>query len=119
MPPTRDARHCCRQPAEHGHEFVATQAGERVARPQYATHAVGNHLQHEIAGDVPVIVIDRLEAVEVDIGHRDPSGLAARLHQRALQAVRQQLPVGRPVRASWLACQRRASSARFWSTRSA
>lgn len=56
------------------HELLAAGAGEQAVRAQPVPQRPGDRLQHQIAGQVPVVVVDALEVVQVD----DGSGAARR-----------------------------------------
>ena len=71
------------QPAEHRHaggnirqveenrdEFVAAEAGEGIAFTQRHFHARSERDQQLVADLMPVFVVDRLEAVEIEVGDR-------------------------------------------------
>jgi hypothetical protein len=56
-------------PVEVEHELLAPDATGEVLRPERRATGGGEHLQREVAGRVPVHVVDPLEVVEV--GHHD------------------------------------------------
>ena len=78
------------------HELVAALARHGVhlahARDQPPRHV----LQDEVAGVVAERVVDHLEAVEVEEQHRHVALLAARGHDRLVEAVLHEAPVGQP-----------------------
>ncbi len=53
-------------------ELVTAQAGGEVARPQHALDPAGDLGEHVVAGPMPVVVVDGLEAVQVEVqdGHQ-------------------------------------------------
>ena len=57
------------QVAAHDGELVAAEAGDGVAGPDHRGDALGHLGEDEVAGAVAVAVVDRLEAVEVDVEH--------------------------------------------------
>ena len=70
---------------QHG-ELVAAEARERVARAHAALEPPRDADQQLVAGLVSEAVVDRLEAIEVEVEHREQ-----RLAQRAPRAVKQVL----------------------------
>ena len=70
---------------QHG-ELVAAQARERVARPHAALEPARGADQQLVAGLVSEAVVDRLEAIEIEVEHREQ-----RIAQRAPRAVKQVL----------------------------
>ena len=63
--------------AEQDDELVPAHPGNGVARPHGLLEPVGDLAQHMVAGVVAVPVVDRLEAVEVDVDHRHAALVAA------------------------------------------
>jgi hypothetical protein len=80
--------------AEEQDEFVTAQAGNRIAGAYTKFQALGNFDQHIIADGMAVFVIDRLEAVEIEIANRQHCPVAFGLRHRQLQAVGEQHAVG-------------------------
>ena len=75
---------------EHG-ELVTTETGRCVTGSQAAAQAVGHRPQELVARSVPEAVVDELEVVEVDEGHRgDRRVAAADASQGVLDAVEEQ-----------------------------
>ena len=64
-------------------ELVAAEAGEKIGGAGDALEAFGNHLQHAVAGAVPVLIVDAFELVEVEHEERVllPVGLRLQLFQ--------------------------------------
>ncbi len=60
------------------HELLAPVATERVADAHPVGHEVGELAQHGVAGVVPVGVVDRLEAIDVDEGDAERLVMADR-----------------------------------------
>ena len=79
---------------QHGDEFVAAKPRERVAFAQRLLHARGDGDQQLVAGLVAVLVIDRLETVEVEIGHGQHVVAALRLRHRLPHTVGEQHAIG-------------------------
>ena len=75
-------------------ELVATDPGHRVRFPKVAAQAVGDRLQQEVADFMPVVVVDRLEFVEIDEEQRDPCLFAPRARDLLRDAVLQQASIG-------------------------
>ena len=74
------------------HEFVAAHAPDLLAAGQRQFHALADLFQDLVAGRVAEQVVDQLEAVEVDVGHRQRLARAQRLH-RALEHLLDAAPV--------------------------
>jgi hypothetical protein len=79
---------------QHCHELVATGPRQRVAVAQGAAQARRGHPQHLVADRVPEAVVDFLEAVQSQGGHRESLSRAARVGDHHAQPVRQQQAVG-------------------------
>jgi hypothetical protein len=75
-------------------ELVTAETGERVPFAQDLLHAAGDGRQNLVAGGVSVLIVDRLEAIEVEIDHRQRLPAALRLGNRVPQAVAEQRAVG-------------------------
>ena len=56
---------------EQDQELVAAEPGHRVRGAHHAFETRGDRLQGPVAGGVPETVVDVLEAVDVEIQHRD------------------------------------------------
>ena len=52
--------------------IVAAQPRGGVGRPEAVAQPVGDGAQHHVADVVAVLVVDRLEAVQVEVEHRGP-----------------------------------------------
>ena len=78
---------------QHG-ELVAAQAGGGVGGADGLVQPLREDLEQQVAGLVAVGVVDRLEAVEVDVEHRGPLAVAAGQVQVVLGAVEEERPVG-------------------------
>ncbi len=79
---------------QQGDEFIAAQAGDGVLLAQGRLHARGAGDQQGVAHAMAVLVVDGLEAVEVEEDDGQRPLLALALRQRLLQPVQQQDPVG-------------------------
>ena len=79
---------------QHGGEFIAAQARQRVAAAQAGFQPGGRLLQQLVAHHVPQRVIDQLEAVQVNEHHRQPGVIALGLQHRQAQPVFEQHAVG-------------------------
>ena len=56
----------------HDHdELVATEASDEVSRADVLGESATDLGEHTVAGEMPLRVVDRLEAVEVDEQHRN------------------------------------------------
>ena len=75
-------------------ELVAAEPGHGVAGPHQAGQPLADHGQHQVAGAVPVPVVDHLEVVEVE--QQQPERPVGPPYQRVLDAVHQQHPVRQP-----------------------
>ena len=96
-------------------ELVATEPRRGVARAQATAQPVGDGTQQLVAGTVAEAVVDHLEVVEVDEGHRGGGHVvAARAVQRVLDPVARTGPGSTgPVSGSWKAwCRSWSSSVR-------
>ena len=78
---------------EHG-ELVASEAGDGVRGSHGDLQPAADLLENLVARRMPEAVVDRLEVVEVDEHHRDLRHPATRAHQRVLDAVGEERPVG-------------------------
>ena len=79
---------------QHDDELVAAQAGHGVVLAQVQAQALGRGLQQFVAGLVAVLVVDGLEAVEVQEHDGADAFGAVRALQRVRQARVQQQAVG-------------------------
>ena len=61
---------------QENRELVAAQPGERVALPQARLEPARHRDQQLVAHQVAEAVVDDLEAVEVEIEHREPAAAA-------------------------------------------
>ncbi len=75
------------------HELVAAQTSDRVAVAHQVFEALGDGDQQLVADLVPEVVVDRLEAVEVDEQQRDHAGAAMQARERLARAVHQKAAV--------------------------
>ena len=81
---------------QHHHELVAADAADGVHHAQLPHQALGDLLQHLVAGGVAERVVDVLEAVQVDEHHRGLLAVALARGQRLGEPVFQQAAVGQP-----------------------
>ena len=70
---------------EHA-EFVATEAGQRIALAHDALQDALDLAQELVAGDVAAAVVDRLELVEIEVAKRIVDALRARDGSACLEA---------------------------------
>ena len=82
------------QVEQHGDELVATDAGEGVAFAQDLLHAGGDGDQQLVARGMPVLVVDGLEAVQIEKGDRQQAPIPLRLGHALAQAVGQEDAIG-------------------------
>ena len=66
-------------------EFVAADAGRDIVHPQHGAHALGDGLEHMIAGGVAMGVVDDLEVIHVHVEQRGGAVLPARAGADALE----------------------------------
>jgi len=78
---------------QHGDEFIAAHARQGVAVAQGLAQARRGQAQHGVADGVAQAVVDLLEAIEADGGHRKALARTRRLGDHHADAVRQQQPV--------------------------
>ena len=71
---------------EQGEELLAAEAAELVLRPHAVAQRDRDRDQRGVAGVVAVVVVDALEAVDVDHRHRQLAAVAARAADQALRA---------------------------------
>ena len=76
------------------HELVAAEAGDRVAVAHHLPETLGDRDEQLVAYLVAEVVVDRLEAVQVDEEQRDDTLAAVQARERLACAVHQQQPVG-------------------------
>ncbi|MPN58056.1 hypothetical protein SDC9_205754 [bioreactor metagenome] len=67
------------QVEEDDDKFVTAQAGDRIAFTQGILHPLGDGDQELIAGLMSEAIVDRFEAIEVDIGNPQQEVAALRL----------------------------------------
>ena len=79
-------------------EFIATEAGDRVARAERADQTLADGGQQAIADRVPDALVDDLEPIEIEQDHRDDRAIGRRRGQRVGDPVREQLTVRQPGR---------------------
>ena len=82
------------EPFQHQHKLVTAHPRHRVTLP----HAQGQTscclLQQVITNSMPVVVVNKLEVVEVDIEHGQALVVALCAYQCAVQAIVKQLSIG-------------------------
>jgi hypothetical protein len=95
---------------QDGDEFIAADAGQRVAVAQGLAQALGGHAQHGVADRMAEAIVDFLEAVQADGGDGKPwperRALAITMRMRSDSSRR----LGSSVRPSWVAMWRSRSS---------
>src|SRR5205807_1169440 len=79
---------------EEDGELVAAEAGDGVGRADGGHQLAGDLPEHEVAGRVAEAVVHGLEVVEVDEHDADRGRPALRAHERVLDAVDEERPVG-------------------------
>ncbi len=72
---------------KHGHEFVAAQAHGEVGTANGALQAIGETLQHSVAGGVAVTVINLFQAVEIHQENGEGAAVALRAADFLSQAL--------------------------------
>lgn len=80
-------------------KFIAADPRDRVAGPGTSPHALGDGDQQLVADDVAVTVVDRFEAIDVDVRDRNGSSAAMSPARRSMKTVR----LGNPVNESCVA----------------
>ncbi len=85
---------------EDHHEFVVVEAGDGVRRGGVFSQADRRGTPQLVAALVSALIIEALEAVEIDEAHADLAGCARRPQQCSLEPVDQQHPFGRLVTGS-------------------
>src|SRR5690554_3322761 len=78
------------------HEFIAPEAGHRVAVTNTLTHSGGNPLNQGIADFVAQTVVHAFELVQIQQQHRELGVLACRLGNGMFQPVPKQVTVWQP-----------------------
>ena len=68
------------EPVQQNGELVAAQPRQRVSRPQARLEPARHRDQQLVADQVAEAVVDDLEAIEIEIEHREPVADAARLN---------------------------------------
>ena len=82
-------------------ELVAAKSGSRVAAANVGVDALRSFAQCQIAGEVPMLVVDLLEAIEIDQQASETSALSLRARQLFLQAgieIAAVVPAGEEIR---------------------
>ena len=82
------------RPGQEDGELVAAHPGHRVLAADGLDQALADLLDEDVAGGVPVGVVDRLEVVEVDEEHADRLAHPARPDELLLDPVLEQPAVG-------------------------
>ena len=80
---------------EHA-EFVAAEAGQRVALAHHALQDAPDLAQELVAGDVAAAVVDRLELIEIEVAQRVFDAFRARHEERVSEAFLERAPVDQP-----------------------
>ena len=75
-------------------EFVTAESRNGVAGAHALAQTLGHFNQHAVAGGVAVFIIDRFEAIEIEVTNRQHFMFAFGLRHRQLQAVGEQNAVG-------------------------
>ncbi len=81
---------------DDGHEFVAAIARPELAAAQDPRHPMRDRLQHQVADQMAVPVVDRLEPVEVDHEDRDLGPVAVGAADRGVQRFAERRAIGEP-----------------------
>ena len=81
---------------QHGDELVAAVAGLHARGRQRLGQPVGHLFQNQVADEMPALVVDRLEAIEVDHEYGELAVLLLGLRQRLLELSEQCASVGKP-----------------------
>ena len=107
---------------EQDGELVTAEAGGGVGRAQAAAEPVGDRAQQHVAGLVAEGVVDRLEAVEVDVEDRRPHvrarpAMSTACRARSRNSVRLGSPVSGSCSAWWRSCSLRSVTWRRVSSR--
>ncbi len=84
----------CGQVRQKHREFVPALACDGIAGANAVADALGALAQQFVALEMPVGVVDQLEAVQVDEHHPDPTLPARRLHQGQFEMVLEQSAIG-------------------------
>ena len=84
------------QIGHHNDELIAAETGDGIVFAQGQLHACGQGPQELVAGLMAVIVIDGLEAIQVEVGQGQPGVRALDLRHGLPQAVAKQDPVRQP-----------------------
>src|SRR5215213_569093 len=81
---------------EHGRELVAAESGDAVGRAQGLLQALPDGLEHPVADLVTEVVVHRLEAIEVEVQHREVRLMTADAGDGGLEPVEDQHAVREP-----------------------
>ena len=82
------------------HELVAAEARAQIGRPAGIAHALCRDDQHIVAGGVAERVVDLLEAVEVELDHRQALAPAVRALDQRVEMIGEEgavVQAGQPV----------------------
>ncbi len=82
------------QPGEQEHEFIAAEPGNRVTAAHTGFQTLGDFNQQTITGGVAVAVINRFEAVKIEIANGQYLAITFGLRHGQLHAVAKQHAVG-------------------------
>jgi hypothetical protein len=82
--------------SSHSDELIAPESSQRVAVAQRAIQTLRDANQQLVAGVVPEVVVDHLEAVQVDEQHGGHCSLATGFGDRLRDSVVQQGAVRQP-----------------------
>lgn len=72
---------------EDGEELVAADARQRIAFTQHLLHVAGQRDQQLVAGFVAILVVDRLETIQIQKSDRHQGLAAPRLQHGLMQTV--------------------------------
>ena len=84
-----------RQVPDHQHELVTPEPGDVVGAAQEVAHPLGELDEHQVTGEVPVVVVDELEAVEVDHTNGDGAAILGGLRELDAHVAPHRLAVGK------------------------
>ena len=83
-------------PFQDDHEFVPTETGQRVARPDGTPEALSDDPQHLVAHPVAQVVVDDLEPIDVTEENGDATSRTISLEQGVVEVIEEQAAVGQP-----------------------
>ncbi len=79
---------------EQNHKFIAAKARYRIGCPDTCLKTLGDLFQQKVTHRVTIVVIDKLEFIQIKVEYREPKPIATGPVEGGLDAVPEQSPIG-------------------------